>query len=138
MRLWHQDMMDLLPKSQLLAQWRELNSVFAKEDRHILINYIYEYPKEHLYVYTQLVLQEMRERAIKIRTVDKMNHYFQDIDPTVNIEKPFHNHHNDTYFEICYFNLKEKYLRGQKDFEESRFQALDTRYKSVQARKDMV
>lgn len=110
MRLWHHEMIDLLPKSQLLAQWRELNSIFAKEDRHILINYIYEYPKEHLFAYTSFILQEMRIRNINIRTIDKMNCYFSDIEQTNLIDQPFSRHHDDEYFEICYFNLKEKFF----------------------------
>ena len=138
MRLWHHDIIELLPKSQLLAQWRELNSIFAKEDRHILINYIYDYPKEHLYAYTQLVLNEMKKRGFTIRTFDKMNRYFEGIDTNIKVKEPFAEQHNDEYFEICYFNLKEKYLRGQKDFDELRFQALDKRYKSIQATKDML
>ena len=138
MRLWHHDIIELLPKSQLLAQWRELNSVFAKEDRHILINYIYDYPIEHLYTYTQLVLDEMKKRGFTIRTFDKMNRYFKGIDPNKKVKEPFAEHHNDEYFEICYFNLKEKYLRGQKDFDEYRFQALDERYKSIQGGKDVL
>lgn len=138
MRLWHHEMIDLLPKSQLLAQWRELNSIFTKEDRHILINYIYEYPKEHLFAYTSSILQEMRARNINIRTMDKMNDYFSDIDQTINVDKPFSRHHDDEYFEICYFNLKEKFLRGQKDFERDRFDKLENRYKTIQSKKDMV
>ena len=138
MRLWHHEMIDLLPKSQLLAQWRELNSIFTKEDRHILINYIYEYPKEHLFAYTSSILQEMRARNINIRTMDKMNNYFSDIDQTINVDKPFSRHHDDEYFEICYFNLKEKFLRGQKDFEKDRFDKLENRYKTIQSKKDMV
>lgn len=138
MRLWHHEMIDLLPKSQLLAQWRELNSIFAKEDRHILINYIYEYPKEHLFAYTNSILQEMQARNINIRTMDKMNNYFSDIDQTITVDKPFLRHHDDEYFEICYFNLKEKFLRGQKDFEKERFDKLENRYKTIQSKKDMV
>lgn len=138
MRLWHHEMIELLPKSQLLAQWRELNSIFAKEDRHILINYIYEYPKEHLFAYTSFILQEMRTRNINIRTIDKMNCYFSDIEQTNMIDHPFSRHHDDEYFEICYFNLKEKFLRGQKDFDRERFERLENRYKAIQAKKDVV
>lgn len=39
MRLWHCEIIPYLPKTQLIAQWRELNSIFAREDKHILINY---------------------------------------------------------------------------------------------------
>lgn len=130
MRLWHQDLLIVLPKSQLLAQWRELNSIYAKEDRHILINYIYDYPKADLFAYTQLVLEEMRARSINIRTVDKMERYFGD-GPFENVTHPFVHHHNGEYFEICYFNLKEKFMRGQKDFDAERFEALKMMYEAM-------
>ena len=123
MRLWHQSLLSVLPKSQLLAQWRELNSIFAKENRHILINYIYDYSKDDLFSYTQLVLHEMRSREINIRTVDKMERYFAD-GPFEKVTHPFVHHHNKEYFEICYFNLKEKFMRGQKDFDTERLRLM--------------
>ena len=119
-----------MPKSQLLAQWRELNSIYAKEDRHILINYIYDYPKDDLFTYTQLVLYEMRSREIKIRTVDKMERYFAD-GPFEKVKHPFVHHHTVEYFEICYFNLKEKFMRGQKDFDGKRYEALREMYEAM-------
>ena len=61
MRLWHYKLIPYLPKSQLLAQWRELNSIFKKQDKHILINYIYEYPREDLYKYSYIVLNELEK-----------------------------------------------------------------------------
>ncbi len=128
MRLWHYELIPYLPKSQLLAQWRELNSIFAKEDKHVLINYIYEYPKSDLYVYTELVLQEMKKRGVNIRTLDKMARYFDGLE-TPTIYPPYKNHHNDDYLTICYYNLYEKYIRGQKDFSEQQFEALDAFYK---------
>lgn len=123
LRLWHHSLLSFLPKSQLLAQWRELNSIFAKEDRHILINYIYDYPKDDLFAYTQLVLLEMRKRNINIRTVDKMERYFDNASYKT-ITHPFKHHHNDEYLEICYFNLKEKFMRGQKDFNTEQYGSL--------------
>ena len=123
MRLWHTELIPFIPKSQLLAQWRELNSIFAKEDRHILINYVYDYPKEDLYIYTQIVLKEMLVRNITIRTIDKMERYFAGITVSQHYT-PFKNHHNDEYLTICYYNLYEKYIRGQKDFSAEQFDAL--------------
>ena len=76
MRLWHVDILPFLPRSQLLAQWRELNSIFKRQDQHILINYIYDYGKEDLYLYTNEVLHEMRKRQFNIRTFEKMENYF--------------------------------------------------------------
>lgn len=129
LRLWHQSLLSILPKSQLLAQWRELNSIFAKENRHILINYIYDYSKDDLFAYTQLVLHEMRARNINIRTLDKMERYFSD-GSFEKVTHPFVHHHNKEYFEICYFNLKEKFMRGQKDFDAERYEALTKMYEA--------
>ncbi|GEK35243.1 pyrimidine dimer DNA glycosylase/endonuclease V [Kurthia sibirica] len=123
MRLWHTDLIEFLPRGQLLSQWRELNSIFAKEDQHILINYIYEYPKDDLYIYTEKVMAEMTKRGYKIRAFDKMNNYFSDL---VEVEEvtPYEHHHNKEYLEICFYNLKEKFIRGQKDYEELRYKEL--------------
>ncbi|MER1958463.1 MAG: pyrimidine dimer DNA glycosylase/endonuclease V [Solibacillus sp.] len=128
MRLWHFELIPYLPKSQLLAQWRELNSIYAKENRHVLINYIYEYPKSELSIYTALVLEEMKKRGVNIRTVDKMNRYFEGVDVLEN-DTPYKRHHNDDYLTICYYNLYEKFIRGQKDFSKQQFEALDAFYK---------
>ena len=67
MRIWHKDLIKYLPKSQLLAQWRELNSIYKKQDNHILINYIYDYPKIYLYSYSQIVINEIIKRGYKIK-----------------------------------------------------------------------
>lgn len=122
MRLWHIDVLPFLPRSQLLAQWRELNSIFAKEDKHVLINYIYEYDKRELKTYTDCVLAQMRSRGYTIRTFDKMERYFDGVEAASG--KPYAKHHNDDYLRICYYNLYEKYIRGQKDYEDALFQQL--------------
>ena len=70
MRLWHYKIIPYLPNSQLIAQWRELNCIFnAGKERinHILINYVYEYDKRHLFAYTQMVLAEIAEHPQYIR-----------------------------------------------------------------------
>lgn len=126
MRLWHFETIPFLPKGQLLAQWRELNSIFVKEDKHVLINYIYEYPKDDLYSYTQMIVDEMANRGYKIRSFEKMHNYFGD--KTYEATQPFAAHHNDEYLQICYFNLKEKFIRGQKDYEPVQFEQLHAYY----------
>ena len=130
MRLWHYAVLPYLPRSQLLAQWRELNSMYAKEDRHILINYAYEYPKSELYLYSQMVLEEMQKRGFQIRAWDKYHAYFADEIMHV-APKPrpvFVQHHDFEYLQICYFNLAEKYLRGQKDYPQPLFARLQDLY----------
>ena len=125
MRLWHYKLIPYLPKSQLLAQWRELNSIFKKRDRHILINYIYDYPKTDLLYYTRLVIDEMGRRRYKIKSFEKSDAYFANVSindhlayfPADNPDfHPFEVEHDEGYLLICYFNLLEKFLRGQKDF----------------------
>ncbi|MDC6266517.1 pyrimidine dimer DNA glycosylase/endonuclease V [Lysinibacillus fusiformis] len=123
MRLWHVDLIAFLPKGQLLSQWRELNSIFAKEDKHILINYIYEYPKDDLFIYTEMVIAEMKKRGYQIRTFEKMNKYFEALG-AVEAKTPFKQHHNKEYLDICFYNLKEKFIRGQKDYDEDKYHQL--------------
>ena len=115
-RLWHKDIIKFLPKSQLIAQWRELNSIYAKQDNHILINYIYNYTKSYLYSYSQIVIKEMTNRGYKINKWDNYNNYFEDCAKDIWINELAFNEHNEQYFMICYYNLMEKFIRGQKDF----------------------
>jgi len=59
----------------------------------------------------------------------KMERYFADV-VKEQIREPFKQHHNDLYLTICYYNLYEKYWRGQKNFTEEQFRLLNTFYKS--------
>lgn len=124
MRLWHYELIPYLPDKQLIAQWRELNSIFKKRDKHILINYIYEYPDSELFKYTQLVIWEMLARRINCNYNEhyinfvkqfKASAYFYIIDP-YNPPQIFIRHHNKDYLKICCWNLYEKYVRGQTGF----------------------
>lgn len=128
MRLWHIDIIPYLPNSQLVAQWRELNSIYAKQDKHILINYIYDYDKDYLYIYSLNVIDEMERRNFVIRSYDNFNNYFNEI---FNKPIPMHlqfDEHDNEYLTICYYNLKEKYLRHQKDFSSKTFEKLTKFY----------
>ena len=124
MRLWHYQLIQYLPRTQLLAQWRELNLIFRQEPNHILINYIYkdEYTdKKDLLSYSNIVLGEMRTRGYHINhgNYDK---YFKGI--MTDIVKPFSRYQDDEYLIICFYNLKEKYVRRQKDFSETEYTKL--------------
>lgn len=132
MRLWDYRLVvnGLLPKSQLLAQWRELNSIFKKQDNHILINYVYEYPKENLLLYTHYVMIGMIKRGYKIKSLDNYREYFGylEISPNYLLKRvnPFPQHHTDRYLKQCFYNLQEKYDRGQKDFDRETYEKLLT------------
>ena len=106
MRLWHYKLIKYLPRQQLLGQWRELNSIFAKEDKHILINYVYEYDKEDLCAYTNSIIDEMEKRSYKVN-VERFENYMQkdivDSDCWANVRScklyyVFTNHHNERSF----------------------------------------
>jgi uncharacterized protein (TIGR02328 family) len=118
MRLWHYDLIEFLPRQQLLSQWRELNSIYKKQDNHILINFVYEYDKEELFAYSEMVISEMLRRGYKIKSVENFVNYFgSDYDYYYTVKETcFDNHMNEEYLKICCWNLYEKYLRGQKGF----------------------
>ena len=124
MRLWHYKLIPFLPNSQLVAQWRELNSIFKKQDNHILINYVYEYPKSELMWFSNLVINELDKRGVEIKSLNKYLSYFEST--TLN---PWHDlfakHHTDRYLLQCFYNLQEKYDRGQKDFSKEQYEKLE-------------
>lgn len=145
MRLWHYELIPFLPKSQLLAQWRELNSIFKKQDKHILINYIYEYSKEHLRVYSDLVLYEMAIRGWKDKSIENYKSYFRSQIPFFAWEEkffrntnPFPDHHTDRYLLQCFYNLQEKFDRGQKDFDRDTYDRLERFVKERFSDKDLL
>lgn len=126
MRLWHYQLIHYLPKSQLLAQWRELNSIFKKQPKHLLINYVYEYPKNDLKTYACIVIEEMKRRGYKIKNMANFEAYFgSKLLPAPIDGKLFRNHHNFRYLQQCFYNLEEKYDRGQTDFSQEQREALD-------------
>lgn len=110
MRLWHTDLIPVLPRMQMSGQWREINSIYKKQDNHLLINFIYDKPKEDLYNYSVKLINELRNRNYKI-DLTKFYSYFngEKIDY---MKKPFPEKMDDEYLVICYFNLLEKYRCG--------------------------
>lgn len=128
MRLWHWKLLPYLPKSQLLAQWRELNSIYVKQDDHILINYIYEYDRVHLLAYSLLVIDEMNKRGIEVKSMDNFNKFFERTRllsvGSLQTFEPFPQHHNHRYLLQCFANLQEKFDRGQSDFTKEIYEEL--------------
>lgn len=126
MRLWHYKLIPFLPKSQLMAQWRELNSIFRNQPRHILINYVYAYPKEDILIYSEMVYSEILRRGYRVRigAGTPFTNYFGIVCPFHEIRPPFPRHHHFHYLRQCYYNLEEKYDRAQKDFDSKVFNDL--------------
>lgn len=115
MRLWHTDLIEVLPRQQLLGQWRELNSIFKNQNRHILINFVYDHSPMDLFRYSLMVTKEIEKRGYKINT-NSLKEYFKDKISTFCITRnqlpPFFDKMNDRYLKQCLYNLQEKYDCG--------------------------
>lgn len=112
MRLWHKDLIEVLPRQQLLGQWRELNSIYKKQDKHILINFVYDYPKEDLLNYSVIVIQAFLKRGYKFN-MNNFNEYFGNLSWIECFSGDiFKEKMNDRYLKQCLYNLQEKYDCG--------------------------
>lgn len=118
MRLWHKYLIEVLPRQQLLGQWREC-CLIAKnieekgQPNHILVNKIMDYPIEHFIFYAKLVRDEMIKRGYKCNGWNFEKH-LQNENFTVTMSKDelFNAWHDSVYLAICYYNLSEKYMCG--------------------------
>ena len=131
MRLWHYELIPVLPRKQLLAQWRECCAIASNiankgTPNHILVNKVLEYPQVHFIVYTNRILKEMSKRSYKVnqrsyeRFADNMNKsidYFPE-GGIIKVKDLFKDWHNDRYYEQCFRNLQEKYDCGMFDKKE--------------------
>lgn len=133
MRLWDFRLLPYLPNSQLLAQKRECDLIIkdatmGKKTNHILINYIHDLGGIYsisFKVYYSMLYKEFKNRGFKFRdTYGIVNLNWAEEPPC----KPFPRHHNNEYLEICYMNLKEKWLRKQRDFTDDVWNKLDKFY----------
>ena len=134
MRLWHKDLIRVLPKQQLIAQWRECCAIARSialdgKTNHILINRIMEYPIEHFLRYSQMVYFEMVCRDYNcnfynfskwLGDVEKIEIISQNWPAQLTAmelirlkeDDIFYNWHTDRYYWQCYHNLEEKFDCG--------------------------
>lgn len=116
MRLWHKDLISILPREQLIAQWRELSAIAGSIQKkgtpnHILVNFILEYDYNHFISYAAVVRETMTSRGY--RTMDKVWDKITNLKlnwTRIPFSDIYKNKMNDEYYIICYWNLKEKYL----------------------------
>ena len=119
MRLWHKDLIPVLPRQQLLSQWRECcciarNIAVNGTPNHLLVNKVLDYPLAHFVAYTELVEKEMTNRGYKI-DANKFNGWMAAtnyIPQNISYTDIFSNWHNNRYFIQCYANLSEKFDCG--------------------------
>lgn len=131
MRMWHYKLIPVLPRQQLLGQWRELCAISKliaqnKTPNHPLVNKVVQYPAWMFYCYVTDVRKEFEKRGYHIyepslyslgdnSMLAEENGYFADDDMydfTTYMYDPFPGWHTDRYLVQCYFNLEEKYDCG--------------------------
>ena len=123
MRLWHKDLIPVLPNFMLVSQWRECCCIAKllannKTPNHRLVNPILQYPSDHFYEYTQMVIHEMQNRNynVSIKAIQKFNENFYKWSGsyffTTKKQIIFKDWHNNRYLKQCFYNLQEKYDRG--------------------------
>ena len=131
MRLWHKDLLPVLPRQQLLSQWRECCCIAKaiKETgtpNHILVNRILDYPIRHFISYTGLVYHTMISRGYKVNA-DRFLKYTDYNTLYIGTSGLFSDWHNDTYMRQCLYNLEEKAICGGIPTEE--WQRIYTEFK---------
>ena len=75
MRIWHTFLIDVLPREQLVAAWRELSAIAGSIQKngtpnHLLVNFVLDYDYDHFISYTKIVRDEMTRRGY--RTMDSV------------------------------------------------------------------
>lgn len=120
MRLWSYQLIPFLPRQQLLSQWRECvciaKSIYGKgTPNHILVNKIMNYPISEFNDYCNIILVEMVKRGYNVSksSINKLQDYIGfEVDSDKQYNHPFGGWHNETYIQICLWNLYEKFLCG--------------------------
>ena len=122
MRIWHKDIIEYLPREQLVAQWRELSAIAGNLNtkgtpNHILVNKVLDYPIDHFISYAFYVRQEMTKRGY--RTMESVwEKILSTNDGAFELVAPkclFPGWHNFRYFRQCFYNLEEKFDCGGVD-----------------------
>lgn len=119
MRLWHKDLIAVLPREQLVAQWKECSAIAGAIQKngtpnHILVNYVVDNLNSFV-AYSYMVRQEMTRRGY--RTMENVWTKIVSIVDTnvwkdLTLKEIFEKEHNFRYYVQCYYNLQEKYDRG--------------------------
>lgn len=116
MRLWHYDLVHVLPDKMLISQWRECIAIKRQWEKdtlkHPLVSYVKNYNKQYFLNYVYRVIEEMKKRNIRYQK--KFSQEIRDFcfsDDFVSSSSVY-KEHNDRYFIQCFYNLQEKADRG--------------------------
>ena len=116
MRLWHEKIIPLLPKNQLLGQHRECCALRGNgwKKKHKTVDYVFSYSPYLLFRYHLLVMEEMEKRGYNVSEEWKDKNYrgkiaekYMNLEEDV-IEDPIYKEHNNKYLDECIENLRNK------------------------------
>lgn len=121
MRLWHTALIDVLPREQLVAQWRELSAIAGAIQKngtpnHLLVNFVLDYDYDHFISYAYYVRQEMTARGY--RTMNSVWDKIVSLKPDwelLPLEEIYKGIMIPAYLIVCAYNLMEKWLRNGLD-----------------------
>ena len=124
MRLWHEALIPLLPRQQLLGQHRECCALRGKGwgHKHSVVDYVFTHEPDYLVAYHYIVMDEMERRGYKPDKIWRdINYRGKElgIDETWCSENyfcpiykysysPIYPEHNDAYLNECLENLRQK------------------------------
>ena len=116
MRLWHEQMIPLLPKNQLLGQHRECCALRGNgwKKKHKTVDYVFSYSPYELFLYHSLVMDEMEKRGYQVSIEWRDKNYrgkiaekYHNLEEKI-IDSPIYKEHNQEYLQECIENLREK------------------------------
>jgi len=119
MRLWHEQLIPLLPKNQILGQHRECCALRGNgwNKKHKTVDYVFSYSPYHLFIFHSLVMDEMEKRGYKVSEEWRDKNYRgktaekYDILEEKMIESPIYKEHNGEYLMECIENLRNKGIK---------------------------
>ena len=119
MRLWHEQIIHLLPKNQLLGQHRECCALRGNgwNKKHKTVDYVFTYSPYNLFIYHSKIMDEMEKRGYTVSREWRDKNYrgqkvesYSNIEET-NISSPIYKEHNDEYLLECIENLAGKGIK---------------------------
>lgn len=118
MRLWHKDLISVLPREQLIAQWREISAIAGSIQKkgtpnHVLVNFVLNYSYDHFISYAAEVRSEMTKRGY--RTMDSVWNKITSLKlnwTQLPHDEIYKEKMNNNYMVVCYWNLWEKFNCG--------------------------
>ena len=119
MRLWHEQIIHLLPKNQLLGQHRECCALRGNgwNKKHKTVDYVFTYSPYNLFIYHSKIMDEMERRGYRVSREWRDKNYrgqkaesYSNLEETI-ISTPIYKEHNNEYLLECIENLAGKGIK---------------------------